>query len=123
MENQNLLVFGLQLTIIGMGVVFTALTLIIYTLKLMDRLTPWLVKLGGSGEHGHGHEHTQQIAAPTETTGVLAPEVMAAISAAVLVAVGQRARIRRIRYRSAQPGTAWSVQGRASIMASHSVKR
>lgn len=121
MENQNLLVFGLQLTIIGMGVVFLALTLIIYTLKLMDRLTPWLVKLGGSGEHGH--EHTQQIAAPTETTGVLAPEVMAAISAAVLVAVGQRARIRRIRYRSAQPATAWSVQGRASIMGSHSVKR
>lgn len=121
MENQNLLVFGLQLTIIGMGVVFTALTLIIYVLKLTDHLTPWLIKLAGSGVHGHGH--TEQIAAPAQTDDMLAPEVMAAISAAVLVAVGQRARIRRIRYRSAQPATAWSVQGRASIMGSHSVKR
>jgi sodium pump decarboxylase gamma subunit len=121
MENQNLLIFGLQLTIIGMGVVFTALTLIIYVLKLMDRLTPWLVKLGGSGAHGHGHE--DQAVAPTETLEGLSPEVMAAISAAVAVAIGKRARVRRIRYRSAQPGTAWSVQGRASIMASHQVKR
>jgi Na+-transporting methylmalonyl-CoA/oxaloacetate decarboxylase gamma subunit len=118
MENQNLLIFGLQLTIIGMGVVFTALTLIIYVLKLSDRLSPWLVKLGGSG-HGHGEE----AAVPAETPGALAPEVMAAIAAAVVVAVGKRARIQRIRYRSARPGSAWSVQGRASIMASHNVKR
>lgn len=120
MENQNLLIFGLQLTIIGMGVVYFALTLIIYTLKLFDRLNPWLVKLGGSG-HGHGHE--EESAAPAETPGALSPEVMAAISAAIVVAVGKRARITRIRYRSATPGSAWSVQGRASIMGSHSVKR
>ncbi len=115
MDNQTLLIFSLQLTIIGMGVVFFALTLIIYVLKLADRLTPWLVKLGGTGKHGH--------AAPVETPDVLAPEVMAVISAAVAVAIGKRTRIRRIRYRSAQPGAAWSVQGRASIMASHNVKR
>lgn len=120
MENQNLLIFGLQLTILGMGVVFAALTLIIYVLKLTERLTPWLEKFGGS-EHGHGHQ--EEVAASTETPGALAPEVLAAISAAVVVAVGKRARITRIRYRSAQPGTAWSVQGRASIMGSHSVKR
>jgi Na+-transporting methylmalonyl-CoA/oxaloacetate decarboxylase gamma subunit len=123
MENQNLLLYGLQLTIIGMGVVFTALTLIIYVLKLTDRLTPWLVKLGGAGGHGHTHEHEEKVVAPTETPGVLSPEVMTAIAAAVVVAVGKRARIRRIRYRSVQPGSAWSVQGRASIMASHNVKR
>lgn len=119
MENQNLLIFGLQLTIIGMGVVFFALTLIIYTLKLTERLMPWLEKLGGS-EHGHGHQ--EATAASAETPGVLAPEVMAAISAAVIATVGKRARIRRVRYRSVSPGSAWSVQGRASIMASHSVK-
>jgi sodium pump decarboxylase gamma subunit len=120
MENQNLLIFGLQLTIIGMGVVFTALTLIIYILKLTDRLTPWLEKFGGSG-HGHGSQ--TEAAASSETPGALTPEVMAVISAAVIVAIGKRARIRRIRYRSTQPGTAWSVQGRATIMASHTVKR
>lgn len=120
MENQNLLVFGLQITILGMGVVFAALTLIIYVLKLTERLTPWLEKFGGSG-HGHGHQ--AETAAPAETPGALTPEVMAAISAAVVVAVGKRGRIRRIRYRSTQPGAAWAVQGRASIMASHNVKR
>lgn len=118
MEN-NLLIFGLQLTLIGMGVVFTALTLIFFVLKLFDRLNPWLA---GFGE-GDKQIHEETLAGPIEMSGELSPEVVAVISAAVVAAIGKNVRIRRIRYRTTSPGAAWSVQGRVSIMASHIVKR
>jgi sodium pump decarboxylase gamma subunit len=118
MEN-NLLIFGLQLTVIGMGVVFTALTLIFFVLKLFDRLNPWLARFGEAEEHGH--EETP--VAPAETPGELSPEIITVISAAVVTAIGKKVRIKRIRYRTTSPGVAWSVQGRVSIMASHIVKR
>lgn len=50
-------------------------------------------------------------------------EVMAVISAAVAVALGQKARIRRIRYWRARPTSAWAIQGRVSIMNSHGTRR
>jgi hypothetical protein len=51
------------------------------------------------------------------------PEVMAVISAAVAVTLGQKARIRRIRYWRARPTSAWAIQGRVSIMNSHGIRR
>jgi Na+-transporting methylmalonyl-CoA/oxaloacetate decarboxylase gamma subunit len=118
----NVLVFGVQVSILGISVVFLALALIIFAMKLLDRLTPWLIKRFGVSEHGHSH--ASEISAPAvEPDEVISPEVMVAISAAVAVAIGKRARITRIRYRSAQPGGAWSVQGRMTVMASHVTRR
>jgi hypothetical protein len=56
----------------------------------------------------------------------LPPEVVAVISAAVVEALGQRVRIRRIRYHhggDASRSMGWSLQGRVTIMGSHSTKR
>jgi hypothetical protein len=50
---------------------------------------------------------------PQETASASAPippETMAIISAAVTVALGAKARIKRIRYHRTQPGVAWSIQ-------------
>ncbi|GAB4423616.1 MAG: hypothetical protein Fur0044_21640 [Anaerolineae bacterium] len=56
-------------------------------------------------------------------SAALSPKVVAAISAAVVVTLGQTARIRRIRYWRARPTSAWAVQGRVSIMNSHGTRR
>ncbi len=53
----------------------------------------------------------------------VSPEVMAVISAAVAVALGEKAHIRRVRYWRARPTSAWAIQGRISIMNSHGVRR
>ncbi len=64
------------------------------------------------------------VSRPAEPTGAApSPEVMAVISAAVTVALGQKARIRRIRYWRTRPTSAWSIQGRVSIMNSHGTRR
>ncbi|MCK6626575.1 MAG: hypothetical protein L6R45_15530 [Anaerolineae bacterium] len=57
------------------------------------------------------------------TPAAPSPEVMAVISAAVAVTLGQKARIRRVRYWRARPTSAWAVQGRISIMNSHGTRR
>ncbi len=52
---------------------------------------------------------------PQETaasSAEITPEIMAIISAAVTVALGTKARIKRIRYHRTQPGVAWSIQSR-----------
>lgn len=59
----------------------------------------------------------------TVATGALSPEIMAVISAAVTVALGQKAQIRHVRYWRARPTSAWAIQGRISIMNSHGVRR
>ena len=59
----------------------------------------------------------------TAQPGALSPEVMAVISAAVTVALGQKAQIRHVRYWRARPTSAWAIQGRISIMNSHGVRR
>lgn len=66
------------------------------------------------------------VSRPGESTAapiVPSPEVMAVISAAVAVTLGQKARIRRVRYWRARPTSAWAIQGRISIMNSHGIRR
>lgn len=46
----------------------------------------------------------------------LSPETVAVISAAVNVAIGRQAQIKRIRYRKDTQPTMWANQGRVSIM-------
>ncbi|HMQ54184.1 MAG TPA: OadG family protein [Anaerolineae bacterium] len=128
MVDPNVLAFGLQLAIIGMGVVFTALVLVVGTLSLLARFDPWLSKAWEAAEHGGGHGHGEaESPAPvtvvpvnplhaTEAHGELAPELVAALTAAVTVAIGKKVRIQRVRYRAARPTGTWSQQGRATIM-------
>ncbi len=53
----------------------------------------------------------------------LSPELVAAISAAVTVALRKKTRIKSIQYRAARPTAGWSMQGRMTVMSSHSMKR
>lgn len=126
MVDPNILTFGLQLAIIGMGVVFTALVLVIGTLSLLARFDPWLTKAWEAAEHGGGHGGAEAAAhAPvvpvnplhaTKAHGEMAPELVAALTAAVAVATGKRVRIQRVRYRAARPAGTWSHEGRTTIM-------
>jgi methylmalonyl-CoA carboxyltransferase 12S subunit len=59
-------------------------------------------------------------ATPAETKQEISPEIVLAISAAVAAFLGKRATIRQIRLTSSN---AWSAQGRASMMASHTIVR
>lgn len=53
----------------------------------------------------------------------VAPELIAAISAAVTVALGKKTRLKSIQYRVTRPTAGWSMQGRMNVMSSHSMKR
>ncbi len=107
------LIYGLQLTAIGMGVVFLALSVVSIIISLFDRFGREKQPVAEQSQAGAVVEEPQ--------TDVILPEVIAAISAAVAVAVGKKARVTHIR--QSVPSVAWQRQGRATIMASHVTKR
>lgn len=102
----NELAFAWKLTVFGMGVVFFALSLVAGAISLFSRL------------EGLRRERHPASASEPEVP----PEVVAAISAALTVAMGRRVRIHRVRYRRGTVEKTWSRQGRISIMASHAVR-
>lgn len=57
------------------------------------------------------------------STEEFSPELIAAISAAVTVAIGKKTHVKSIQYRATRPTAGWSMQGRMTVMSSHSVKR
>lgn len=107
------LIYGLQLTAIGMGVVFLALSVVSIIISLFDRF-------GREKQPVAEQSQTAPVVAEPET-GEILPEVIAVISAAVAEAVGKKARVTHIR--QSVSSTAWQRQGRATIMASHVTKR
>lgn len=110
------LIVGLRVTVVGLGVVFIALTTVYAVLTLFIRL-----------ERRFTSKQTEAVpqAEPASPAvgEAIPPEILAAIVAAVTIAIGKKVRLKRVRYHSAKPETAWSTQGRATIMASHVVKR
>jgi Na+-transporting methylmalonyl-CoA/oxaloacetate decarboxylase gamma subunit len=115
------LIFAFQLTVLGIGVVFFALTAIMYTIKALDLLRPFLEQFQST--HGHAaHDAAPASAQEAPTPGDVTPEVVAIIGAAVTMTMGKRARVTRIS-RPATRGTAWASQGRVTIMGSHTVRR
>lgn len=110
---------ALQLTIVGMSVVFLALTLLVLLLTLFKRLD---AQLSRPKEVIDQIDVAKTPSIPVSTEE-LAPELLAAISAAVAVATTKKIRITRIRYRGERPEPAWSRQGRTAIMGSHQVRR
>jgi Na+-transporting methylmalonyl-CoA/oxaloacetate decarboxylase gamma subunit len=117
--------FALDVTITGLVVVFTALvsvSILVWLFEKVDRPQP------ASEAKQPVQEPRAQHQPPTATQKTMpgeaiAPETLAAIMAAATMATQQKIRIVRVQYRSAPGETAWSRQGRYSIMTSHLPKR
>lgn len=62
----------------------------------------------------------QQPVAPSPIRSEIAPDILLAISAAVAAFLGKRATIHQIRLTGT---TAWAMQGRATVQASHGIVR
>lgn len=116
----EVLMQGVQIAAVGMTVVFLSLAFIAWILSYFDRIdrlltyqpqpVPTEAPLTTSG-------------APVIKEGEISPEIIAVISAAVAVALGEKVQIKHIRYRHQPADRMWAVQGRATIMASHAIKR
>lgn len=128
------LTFGLEVTLIGNLVVFSALVLV---WQIMDAFR---TSLWGLPERlmmliRYLLTKKQKLPAPVarqvETTpvistppaGTISPDIVAAITAAIAVTIDKKFMITRIRYRQQPPEGAWNKHGIASIMTSHSPKR
>jgi len=108
--------FGIQISIIGLVVVFSALSLISILIgTVLGRVDQWWEQLLQWRTRPAVEAET-----PAEIpAGELSPELLAAISAAIAVTIDKKVRIKAIRYRRTPAAASWSVQGRATIMASH----
>ncbi len=105
--------FGLEITLVGMGVVFLALALVAGAISWMRRLD----------ERWRSAESAEEAAAFGRTPTIdQLTVVLVAATAATLVA--GRHRIRQIRRLSPgdQPASAWAVTGRAALQGSHAVR-
>jgi hypothetical protein len=103
------LLYGVKISIISLGVVFVVAFLLQWLISFFVYLDQRLSIRSVPGREPAGDE--------------LSPELVAVISAAVAVALDKKVRIKHIRYRYKEIETMWTVQGRAMIMASHTIKR
>ncbi len=125
------IIFALELTATGLVVVFSALVSVALIVKLfqqIDRPKPPTVAPAAPPRQESAPPAQLASSVPESDDGTISPEVAAAIAAAVAIATSRKGRIRRIRYRSPQSTagaaeTAWSRQGRVSIMTSHLPKQ
>jgi hypothetical protein len=111
----ELLIFGAQLSVTILVVIFIVATLLQIIIALLVRFDQWL-------HRPTARESTEpdSIEIPSDE---LSPEVIAVIAAAAAETYGEKkVRIKTIRYRRSRQRTSWVVQGRASIMASHRIK-
>lgn len=109
------LVFGAQLTVTGMAVVFTGLFLLFILMTISQHLHQW----ASANKHPPVPHHSPSPPSPD----TIPPEVVVAIAAAATSTLGKPVRVKRIRYRTAPTETAWSKQGRITIMGSHTTRR
>lgn len=116
-EDLDPIVFALQLTFTGMGVVFLALLLLSFLIGLSQRFLAPPAEPEVEISVIESTPTPSTIALPSGDG--LTPETMAAITAAITVAIGSRYRIKRIRYLEDHAPDAWSRQGRVTIMTSH----
>lgn len=114
---EDRLVASVQLSIVGMLVVFSALALIQGMLILLEKMTreapvpavePTPTLASGSG---------------TAVTSDLSPEVVAVIIAAVIAATGPTGRVKQIRLVGLHSGTQWSDHGRHEQLVSHRLRK
>ena len=106
------LIFGAQISITILVVIFIVAILIQGVIALLVRFDQWLLNRAVKTS-------TSEEAIPSNE---FSPEIIAVITAAAAEAYGKKVRVKTIRYRRDAQSTSWVVQGRAAIMASHKVK-
>jgi len=120
-------IYSLEISAIGITVVFLALVVIAFILGLFPIIDSFFNKAA---------TQPQQAAQPSpQATTIsqmgkplfdgddeLTPELIVAISAAVSTVIDQKFRIKAVRYRRTPLQPNWAMQGRATMMASHAIK-
>lgn len=104
------IVFGLMLTLIGMGIV----VLTLFTLQLVIML------MGAADRWAARRPAAAPAAPPVAADDGIPADVVAAIAAAVIVALREPIRIHHIHIHQDETQAAWSRIGRLDIMRSHS---
>ncbi len=111
--NPDPLAFGLEISLVGMSIVFLVLALVVGAITLMRRLDErWLAA------------EEQAESAAFERTPTVDQTTVVLIAAAVATLIAGRHRIRQIRRLppGEQPSSAWSVTGRAALQGSHVIR-
>ncbi len=130
--NLELLVQGLQLTLVGVTVVFFGLLLLVGVISLFRYIeqpkdksqlesTPAASALPIPPAASAADEVARQISAATDA-GV-SPALVVVLAAAAHEMLGQPVRITRVRYRAGLGDQGWAQLGRVGIMAGHQVVR
>lgn len=114
---------GVMVTLVGMGVVFAVLIIMILFINLFKKVEPLLDRAGAffsknKGEAAAAAQNSQEAQNIDNTTLVL-------ISAAVAAYTHNKARVRRIRVlpAKAKQGGNWAMQVRSALQSSHSRKQ
>lgn len=104
-------IYGLKISIIAMAVVYLALAVIACIITIFRKLDKSLPDAIHPGKPRMPPDRRE-----------ISPEALAVIMAAVAVATDKRGHVKRIRYSSAPQENSWSVEGRITIMASHTIQ-
>jgi len=111
------LFYSLELAVVGMSVVLTALiffSFIIWLMKFID------AKISSSKVQNTINETKPEMHELNESDDNL----IAVISAAVYVALGKKARIKHIQFLDTQTQDgSWAVAGRLNVMSSHNINK
>ncbi|MCO6457645.1 MAG: OadG family protein [Pirellulaceae bacterium] len=115
---------GLPLAVMGIAVVFVALTLVSLFIALLPRLIELLDRLHPvaeeRGELAAGSSSAAEVAAAAE--GDVPEEIVVVITAAVAEMMGRPHRVVHIRGLTAEE-LGWSLEGRMQLHTSHQVHR
>lgn len=108
------LIFGLQVTVLGIGVVFVALTFLIFVIKLMTKATE--VSEAKKKMNNPVTIEKERPSPEALQTGEEDGEIIAAIAAAVAYLTQGQMSIKTIRRVKEDPVPVWSAAGRQETM-------
>ena len=112
---EELLQQGIELSIVGVVVVFGALIAIMIMLGALQ-------KIGMATTAPPPAPVAAPVVAPGRPAD-LSPELVAVITAAAIAAVGQPIRVRRIRFAGTATNPTWAETGRRDIHTSHRLRK
>ncbi len=110
------LMYGVQLTVTGMTVVFSGLVLLFVLMTIFQRVDRWMNRSQETAMAPAGGDAT------SDNDENVPSNVVPVIAAAISVALGPHVRVRRIRYRAGPAETSWSKEGRLTVMGSHKTR-
>ncbi len=109
---------GLALTVVGMGVVFVALALLMMMITGLNRVRVRREAKALAPKAAASVAETALDAASADDKAI-SPRLVAVISAAVAAALGPGTRVHRVRFVGPGGRGQWAASGRAGIMGSH----